>query len=231
MRFATGLLATVALLGLAALPGLAAAEQPAPPPQPYPAPPPYYAPHAPQPYPPPYYAPPPYSPYYAPPPPPSPYYPQQPQAQVPTGPSIIEDWKPGDPIPKGYRPESRVNMETIKASGAGLFMLWMLTTIVGMIGSEFEDEGAVDGDGIEPSDYTPLYVPVIGPFIAISTLKAEKGGLGLLLLTGGGQTLGALGLVLGIVDRDHYLVRQTTGVRVTPAVGQGYGGLQLTGHF
>lgn len=219
MRFTTGLLVAATLLGLTGVSGLAAAQQPAAPPQPYPYPypPPYYAP---QPYPAPYYAPPPYYP-----------PPQPPQPPQPTGPAIIEDWKPGDPIPDGYRPESRVNWEPIKAGGGMVLMLWMISTVVGAIGSELEDEGAVDGDGIEPLDYTPLYVPVLGPFIAISTLDAEKGGLGLLLIDGVGQTAGALGVVIGILDRDHYLVRRTAGIRVTPAIGQGHTGLSLTGRF
>lgn len=139
------------------------------------------------------------------------------------------DYDEGQPIPQGYRLESRVN-RALLGTGAGLFGgFWFISFVIGLTG----DENNYNGDG----GWAALYVPVAGPFVAIGTLNASDGGLALLLLDGFAQAGGATMFTLSFILKKQRLVREDAhfsfspikGVQVEPAfTGRTIG---LTGTF
>jgi len=153
---------------------------------------------------------------------------------------VIYDWDPDQKVPNGYRMVDTVNG---KALGTGLALLgtgWIISVLVGSVGAAGEEEeGQLDAaDGVTADDWTPLYIPIVGPFIAISTLDAKPSGMGLLIADGIVQVGGAIGIVVGFVDRKYKLVRQDVdvgGVRLRPSFSfasrAGYAGLTATGRF
>ena len=232
---------------------MAQTEQPAPPPAGPPAqaappqaprpqvpppadPPPGYA----QPYPPAPYPAPGYPPPYPPPAYPPPYgYPQPYPVPVPVAPpppeppSVIYDWDPDAPAPKGYQMVDSVNGRTL---GIGIALLgsgWFVSIIAASVGAASEEDEAVDeADGVTAGDWTVLYVPIVGPLIAIDTLDAKTSGVGALIADTVLQVGGAAGSVAGIVDRRYRLVRNDYGsLTVTPLFWPGGRGLAAGGRF
>lgn len=215
----------------------AQAAQPAP--QPAPQPPPGYVP-APQPQPPPGYvpaAPPPQGTGQAPPaypPPPLVYYPApqgaapgaappQPTPAPPPPPSIIP-YEEGDPIPSGYHLESKARMNLV-GTGIGLFVpFYAISTLSAAIA-----EGPYDNP-----NYWPMYIPTIGPLIAISTAKPDNNFETFMLgLDAAAQTAG-LGLIIwGMVAREKRLIRVADSVpalSIAPLhFGRGSFGLGISG--
>lgn len=168
--------------------------------------------------------------------PPAPgYAPAPPQRQPPV---VVYDWDPDVPAPRGYEMDSDVNWGLIGggiallAAGWGISLL-TATVAISVEEQEEEDEDPSQWDDIHPSDWTPLYIPVVGPFMAIGTLKASGSGIGFLVADGILQTAGVLGIVLGAVDQEYKLIRtgQRTAVEIQPAVAGGSGGLSVTGSF
>ncbi len=209
--------------------------------QPAPQPPPGYVP-APQPQPPPGYvpaAPPPQGTGQAPPaypPPPLVYYPApqgtapgaapppaQPTPAAPPPPSIIP-YEEGDPIPSGYHLESKARMNLV-GTGIGLFVpFYAISTLSAAIA-----EGPYDNP-----NYWPMYIPTIGPLIAISTAKPDNNFETFMLgLDAAAQTAG-LGLIIwGMVAREKRLIRIADSVpalSIAPLhFGRGSFGLGISG--
>jgi hypothetical protein len=180
-----------------------AAEKPAQPPQAQPQPPPSG-------YPPPQYPPPGYG--Y---PPPPGYYP------VPYYVPVYEPpppWKPGEPAPRGYHVETRVDKETIR-SGVGMLVgFWVISVIAAAALNQAEEPVADDGDDVEPGDWSTLYWPIAGPFLTMKNVSTDDGGWALLLLDGVAQSVGALAIVIGLVSREEYLERDAAGAKKKPSV-------------
>jgi hypothetical protein len=239
-----GWVAAVALGAMAVSAPAWAQDAPPPPPPPaappaaravqgpppyHPPPPVYYAPppYTPaQPYPPPYYGPPPQ---YAPPPAPYPAY--RPQEQGP--PPVVYGWDPDRPAPDGYRLVSTPNGRLIGV-GIGLFSAGYVTAVVSaaVAAKVEEDDAAEDLDGIQPEDWSMLYIPVAGPFITITTVDASPSGMGLLIADGLVQTGGILSFVLGLVDREHKILRvDRPDVGVLPGAPGATTGMTLAGSF
>jgi hypothetical protein len=148
---------------------------------------------------------------------------------------VIYDWDPDAPPPKGYRLVDSVNGRML---GGGIGLLaggWLTAVMAASVGSSVEanedDEGEPD-DGTHAGDWTPLYFPVVGPFLSMATLDPDPSGMGLLLADGIVQTGGALAIVLGVVDRKYKVVRYAVGgVELTPLASPGQHGLVATGRF
>jgi hypothetical protein len=214
------------LAGIASLvAGVRESSAQAPPPYPYPYP--YPQPTYVYPYPPPQMYPPPTVIVAQPAPPPQP-------------PSVIHDWDPEAAVPQGYRMVDTINGRLL-GTGIGLLASgWLISVLVGSVGAAAAEEDRVrindpeneDFDDTDPDDWTPLYVPVVGPFLAMGTLDPKPSGTGLLIVDGVVQTGGALCIVLGIVDRKYKLVRNDiAGVEVTPVSGPKLSGLSASGRF
>jgi len=205
-----------------AVPIQARAQAPQPQPQPYPYPPPYQ----PYPYPPPPYG---YSQPYPPPPPPPPAAPPAPQP-----PAVVYDWDPDVPAPQGYTMVDTMNGRVLM-SGVTLFATgWIISVLAAGMGASGEDDEPNDAaDGVTADDWTPLYIPVAGPFIALDTLDPSPAGAGLLLADVVLQLGGAIGIVVGIVDRKYKLIRTAYGssVSVAPLASTQFRGFVAAGRF
>jgi hypothetical protein len=138
---------------------------------------------------------------------------------------VVYGWDPDVPPPDGYELDSDVNMGLI-GTGIGLFATSYVTSIlVGVVATQVEEVTP----GTE-SDWSPLYVPVAGPFVALGTLDPSAAGVGLLLADGIFQAAGVLGIVAGILDQEYKLIR-TGGLEISPVVSPGQQGLRLRGAF
>ena len=228
------------------LPPASSARPPGPPPAPPPGTPPGRAAAPSRPAPPPPPPPPPY--YY--PPGGTPYYPAPPAvapAATSTEPPTYLPYPDTDaPVPEGYRVDSRPGAGLL---GIGIGMLtagWATSAVVGAIAADHA-EGNPGPNNIDPDVWTPMYIPVAGPFVTLATLRPGPAEAGLLLTGGIFQTAGLLAILLGSLRRTYRLVRtgsepvqsassrasllDLSSVEVAPAVGAGLLGLTTTGRF
>jgi len=152
---------------------------------------------------------------------------------------VMYDWDPDVPVPQGYAMDSDPNWGLV-GGGIGLLAAgWTMSVLVAAVAMSVEENEADEltpterDDGIAPSDWSPLYIPVAGPFVAIGTLEASGSGLGLLVADGILQAAGLLGILLGALDPDYKVVRVSSQVEldVGPAVGRDFQGLRLKGSF
>jgi hypothetical protein len=151
----------------------------------------------------------------------------------PEPPSVIYDWDPEAPVPKGYRMVDSVNGRTL---GVGIALLgtgWFISIIAGGVGAAAEEDEAVDdADGVTSDDWAVLYVPIVGPLVAIDTLDAKTSGVGALIADTVLQLGGAVGIVAGIIDRKYRLVRNDYGaLTLTPVAWPGGRGIAAGGRF
>jgi hypothetical protein len=137
------------------------------------------------------------------------------------------------PVPAGYTMVDTVNSRLLVSGITLLATGWLLSLLAAGIGSSGEAEEADDAaDGVTAGDWMPLYLPAVGPFIAIGTLDPSPAGTGLLLADGVLQVGGAIGIVASIVDRNYKLVRHGYGgLSVKPAASLQFRGLVATGRF
>jgi hypothetical protein len=166
------------------------------------------------------YAPPPrYPPGYRPPPhyPPA-YYPK------PDGPPyVLHGWDPDVPPPQGYELRTSPNSRLIGFGVAMLSIGYVTSSVAGLVATQ-EDRTASAGN------WNPLFIPVVGPFVAIGSLDANAAGTGVLLADGLLQTAGLVAIITGALDARFKIVRtevgssDATSVEVMPLVGsQGTG--------
>lgn len=162
-------------------------------------------------------------------------YPPPAPPKEPSPPRVVYHWDPDVPPPDGYKLDSNINTGLL---GAGIGLLaggWLTSVMVAAIGAkaEEEEEGDLNElDSIAPEDWAPLYIPIAGPFIAFGTLDPGVNGTGVLIADGLVQIAGMLGIVFSFVDTEYKIVRRNKAqIDLTPAVGVGYQGLQLTGSF
>ncbi len=169
---------------------------------------------------PPGYGPPPgYNPY--PYPAPYPYYAEPP----PSSPTL--EYEEGQEIPPGYRLERRVQ-KGLTIAGASIFGGAWILSIAGAA-SLIENN-----DGI-----APLFVPLVGPFIAMGTTGTnfnQNTFLGaLLLLDGFTQVAGATMMIVGIAKKKPLLVLEKNSTaalsNVVPEVQVGLGRASFTWHY
>lgn len=158
--------------------------------------------------PPPGYSMPPAPPY----PPPPPYY------AGPMTPPTLE-YQDGQPVPAGYHPESHVRKGLVVGGAVTLGSLWLLSSVTA---AAAHDAGTKGLDG--------LYVPCVGPFIAIGTGKPNSTGTLGLVLDGIAQTGGLAMMIGGLASQKTVLVRDSGfELRAAPMVGRGAYGLGFIG--
>ncbi|MEM6792288.1 MAG: hypothetical protein AAF715_32540 [Myxococcota bacterium] len=140
-------------------------------------------------------------------------------------PLTYEDWQPDEGIPPGYVPSTRVNTTRLVGGVVTTGAIWVFTGLAAL----GLDEGSATA---------PLFVPVVGPFIAIHTLEVENSlEISTLLLSGLGQVTG-LGLFLSaFFAPDEVLVRRATpaapppGLTFSPQFGPDRAGLSFDAVF
>lgn len=127
----------------------------------------------------------------------------------------------GQPIPPGYRVETRARKGLIVGGAVTFGVLYLL--------SAFTASVAVDSGDSE--EFGPLFIPVAGPFVAIGTTGAEGVGTFTLVLDGVGQAGGVAMFIAGMVTEEKFLLRNDQAkISVTPMmVGDSSFGLGLRG--
>lgn len=106
-------------------------------------------------------------------------------------------WQPGEAIPPGYSvadgPDKRFVIGGITTFGA----LYVSSVIGGLI-------GVAAGAGDE---FSPLFVPLVGPFLTVATSNADRAAAYVLALDGIGQIAGGTFFLVGFLKKDHWLKR------------------------
>ncbi|MDC0747636.1 hypothetical protein [Polyangium mundeleinium] len=138
------------------------------------------------------------------------------------GPSRLP-YKEGDPIPLGYGIETRPRYKMATAGIATFAPLYGMSVL--FAGSFAGNEGVASGY------YTPLFIPVIGPFVAIGSSDAESIGIFMLMLDGLGQATGAALFVAGMLSDETFVSRTPTAFDPRPEVMVGPRAATLRWHF
>lgn len=118
------------------------------------------------------------------------------------------DYDEGQEIPQGYHLRTSVRKGLI-GGGAGMVGgMWLISVFVGVFGNA--------GNSLAGSEekWTPMYVPVLGPFITMGTASSDlsAGGSALLAFDGVVQVGGAAMIILGIALPKKTLVRDEAGM-------------------
>jgi len=148
---------------------------------------------------------------YGAPPPPPPYY---------AGPEKLE-YDEDRPIPPGYHLESSVRKGLVIGGAVTFGAVYLFNVLIAIPLTAIDD------------DFTPLYIPVAGPFVTIATEQSEGAGTTALAIDGVVQVGGLVMLVLGLALQKTELVRDDyyqEAIRVEPMMlGRGAMGLGVGG--
>jgi hypothetical protein len=150
-----------------------------------------------------------------------------PQSVAMSGPRLIEDWEDGRPIPPGYHPDTRIRKGFVIAGSILFGSMYLLSALVAAAGADNESPGHGNGEAA-------LWIPGVGPFIAMTSSSSSVGSL-TLAIDGLSQAAGLAMLIGGIVAPRTVLVRNDLGsLRITPtpmAIGRTGSGFGLVGTF
>lgn len=197
------------------------ADQPPPPPPPG-----FEGPAAQPGPPPPTYAP---QPTYGQPPPPAGYYGTPVYSTPLLGPKVL-DWEEGEPVRPGYHPETRVRKGLVIGGAVTFGTVYLLTALIGAVATDVDE-----ATGGSSGDIVPLFIPVVGPFIAIGTLHPPTTGGFFLALDGVAQAAGVAMFIYGLAAPRSVQVRNDvskTFVRPVPMVVGGTSpGVGVVGKF
>lgn len=155
--------------------------------------------------------------------PPPPPPPQRPQADYPlaNAPRTLE-WEPGEPVPQGYRPSTQIRTGLVVGGAVVFGSVWLLNVLVATIGIDTNQGQAI-----------PLFVPILGPFIAMGTFRSlQATDVFFLALDGLVQAGGAAMLIAGIAVPRHQLIRNRYASLLLPmpmSFGNGSAGIALGG--
>ncbi len=228
-----------AAAAIAIVPSTAAAQpaQPAaPPPAAYAPPPAGYAPPPAGYAPPPGYPPPAGYPAYAP--PPGGYYAPPPAYYAPQGayapPRVIADWEPGQAIPPGYHPSTRIRKGLVIGGAVTFGVVYLLSALAGAVTSDVGDVTCGNGCSSGTRSAKLLLIPVGGPFALVGASSSATGNF-FLVLDGVAQVGGLAMLIAGLAAQESVLVHDVAkNVKIMPApmtFGATGAGLGLVGTF
>jgi hypothetical protein len=144
-----------------------------------------------------------------------------PQSVAMSGPRVIADWHPGEPIPPGYHPSERIRKGELIAGLITFGVPYIYTSLAAAI-----------GDDANTSKADALWVPVLGPFIELG--QSHSATLDYLLVIDGlAQALGAGLVIHGITSPRTLLIRNDLAmVTVSPVrLGRDGNGVGLLGRF
>jgi hypothetical protein len=127
----------------------------------------------------------------------------------------------GQPIPPGYRVETRAKRGLIVGGAVTFGVLYLLSAFAATV--------AIDGNDSE--EFGPLLIPVAGPFVTVGTAGAEGVGTFALVLDGVGQAGGVAMFIAGIMTEEKFLLRNDQAkITVTPMMlGESSLGLGIRG--
>lgn len=150
------------------------------------------------------------------------------------------DYYDGMTVPDGYMKVDKTRTGLIIA-GAITFGVSYLAAAAAAVAQDDEEQSACGGhtshhggEGYtcilrDNDDYTPLYIPLAGPFIAMGTMENQNGAVrSLLLIDGVAQVGGAAMFIAGLVAKKTILVRTK---HATLGVAPGPGTMMLHGSF
>lgn len=131
---------------------------------------------------------------------------------------VVLDYEEGQPIPEGYRLQTRVRKGLV-AGGAGTFGgLWLASILAASVATSANEDD---------DKWMPLYIPVGGPFATIATVGSSSAGTLALMLDGLGQAGGLTMLIVGAALPEKRLVRENiagTSLSIAPTfTGNGLG--------
>jgi len=130
----------------------------------------------------------------------------------------------GDPIPPGYGIQTRPRKKLVVAGLSTFVPLYAMSLL---FAATF-----AGNEGIKSTEFTPLFIPAIGPFVTIATSDAEGFGIMTLLADGAGQLTGAALFIAGMLAQEEYLERgATTAFNPRPEVFVGPGSASLRWRF
>ena len=168
-----------------------------------------------------------------PPPPPPQGYDQPPPGYVPqsvamSGPRVIKDWEEGEPIPAGYHPVTRMRTGLVVGGAVTFGVVYLLGGIL----------PATIGTEAKATELTPLFAPVVGPFITMGTIGNATGTATarvFLAIDGLAQAAGVAMLIAGLAAPKTVLIRNDLGkVKVMPTpmtFGKNSNGFGFVGTF
>jgi hypothetical protein len=137
-------------------------------------------------------------------------------------------YRDGDPIPEGYRVESTPRYGLVAGGASIVGGAWLISTITAIA---LDQEQSVENDPNFDDMYTPMLIPVVGPFITIGTADASGTGAGILALDGVIQTAGLAMFIAGFAAPTLELVPTALPVKVTPVASPGMAGLNISGQL
>ncbi|MBW2528144.1 MAG: hypothetical protein JRI23_28450 [Deltaproteobacteria bacterium] len=137
-------------------------------------------------------------------------------------------YREGDAVPDGYRLESTPRYGLVAAGATVLGATWLISAITAI---SLDNEGSVDDDPNFDDMYTPMLVPVVGPFITIGTADASGTGAGILALDGVVQCAGLAMFIAGFAAPKVELVPGGPAVKVTPMASTKMTGISLSGNL
>lgn len=143
-------------------------------------------------------------------------------------------YRQGEPVPPGYRHESRIRRGLVIAGAATFGGTYMISLLIGAVG---HDEAQANGDPDDDNRWLPMFFPVVGPFATIGTLAATDedsqatASVGLAIL-GLAQTAGLVMFITGLAAKEEVWLRNDVAqpsIEVAPLLGENLGGLAVTG--
>jgi hypothetical protein len=125
----------------------------------------------------------------------------------------------------GYVVETRPHKKLV-AAGLGTFLPVYVMSL--LLAATYAGE-----EGPDSSLYTPLFIPIIGPFVTISTSDSESIGTMTLIMDGLAQATGVALFAAGMIAQEKYLERAppTTSFHLRPEVYVGAGTTKLRWRF
>lgn len=136
-------------------------------------------------------------------------------------------YQEGSAIPNGYRLRGSPRYGLVGGGIALTSALWTISTAAAIV---LDEEDSPDGDPNFDDMYWPMFIPVVGPFIAIKTADASGTGAAILALDGVVQTAGLAMLIAGLAAPKLELVPQQK-IHIAPRVSAGSLSLELGGTF
>jgi hypothetical protein len=134
---------------------------------------------------------------------PAPYAAYYPHVEADTLPLTLP-YQDGDTLPRGYKIASRANRSYVVSGAVTFSAAWLSSLIAAGV------EVASSGKG-----FAPLFVPVVGPYVAVGTTASTGAGTVWLVLDGLAQTAGVVLFAYGVAADEKYLERATS-ARATP---------------
>lgn len=143
-------------------------------------------------------------------------------------------YEEGKPGPNGYHLESQPRRGLVIAGAVTFGSTYLITLLAASSIADDADHWDSSDDDDDESKALPLFIPVLGPFIGISSLDASPVGSAWLVLDGIAQGAGLAMLVAGLAYPNKRWIRNDLGVEWTVAptkAGRDGGGLGLIGRF